>query len=112
MRMFQRAAVVAAAIAGLSTLGAGVGFAGDNGEAPPPISAVANSSASAVAFGGDYFTVPQGQPEAQPQGEPEGQPEGQPEAQPEAQPEEQQPEAQPEEHKNPEDEQGYEQGEE
>ncbi|MFI6434812.1 hypothetical protein [Streptomyces sp. NPDC050759] len=99
MRMFQRAAVVAAAIAGLSTLGAGVGFAGDNGEAPPPISAVANSSANAVAFGGDYYTLPQAQPEGQPEAQPEAQPEQQPEAQPaEAQPEEQQPEAQPEEH--------------
>jgi len=97
--MFQRAAVVAAAIAGLSTLGAGVGFAGDNGEAPPPISAVANSSANAVAFGGgDYYTLPEAQPEAQPEGQPEAQPEAQPEEQPqpEAQPEEQQPEAQPE----------------
>ncbi|KQW15536.1 hypothetical protein ASD08_27120 [Streptomyces sp. Root369] len=96
--MFQRAAVVAAAIAGLSTLGAGVGFAGDNGEAPPPISAVANSSASAVAFGGDYYTLPQAQPEGQPEAQPEE--EQQPEAQPQAQPEEQpeaQPEAQPEE---------------
>ncbi|MGX1474823.1 UNVERIFIED_CONTAM: putative membrane protein [Streptomyces canus] len=94
MRMFQRAAVVAVAIAGLSTLGAGVGFAGDNGEAPPPISAVANSSANAVAFGGgDYYTLP-----AQPEGQPEAQPEAQPEEQqPEAQPEAQQPEAQPEE---------------
>ncbi|MFJ9004382.1 hypothetical protein [Streptomyces canus] len=91
MRMFQRAAVVAATIAGLSTLGAGVGFAGDNGEAPPPISAVANSSANAVAFGGgDYYTLPEGQPEGQPEAQPEEQP------QPEAQPEEQQPEAQPE----------------
>ncbi|MCX4860119.1 hypothetical protein [Streptomyces canus] len=97
MRMFQRAAVVAAAIAGLSTLGAGVGFAGDNGEAPPPISAVANSSANAVAFGGDYYTLPQAQPEGQPEAQPEAQPEEQ--QQPEAQPEEQQqqPEAQPEE---------------
>ncbi|MDT0486940.1 MULTISPECIES: hypothetical protein [Streptomyces] len=98
MRMFQRAAVVAAAIAGLSTLGAGVGFAGDNGEAPPPISAVANSSASAVAFGGDYYTLPQAQPEGQPEAQPEEQ--QQPEAQPQAQPEEQpeaEPEAQPEE---------------
>jgi len=96
--MFQRAAVVAAAIAGLSALGAGVGFAGDNGEAPPPISAVANSSANAVAFGGDYYTLPQAQPEGQPEGQPEAQPEGQPEEQqPEAQPEaQQQPEAQPE----------------
>lgn len=91
MRMFQRAAVVAAAIAGLSTLGAGVGFAGDNGEAPPPISAVANSSANAVAFGGDYYTLPQAQPEGQPEAQPEEQ------QQPEAQPEAQQPEAQPEE---------------
>ncbi|MBW8801290.1 MAG: hypothetical protein JF597_49415 [Streptomyces sp.] len=98
MRMFQRAAVVAAAIAGLSTLGAGVGFAGDNGEAPPPISAVANSSANAVAFGGDYYTLPQAQPEGQPEAQPEGQPEEQqPEAQPEAQQPEAQPEAQPEE---------------
>ncbi|MFJ8313033.1 MULTISPECIES: hypothetical protein [unclassified Streptomyces] len=49
MRKFQRAAVVAAAIAGLSTLGAGVSFAHDGGG----VTAVASSQANAVAnYGG------------------------------------------------------------
>ncbi|WP_209445487.1 hypothetical protein [Streptomyces roseochromogenus] len=51
MRKFQRAAVVAAAVAGLSALGAGVSFAGGYG-APPQVTAVANSQATAVAVGG------------------------------------------------------------
>ncbi|MGJ5751652.1 hypothetical protein FB563_4002 [Streptomyces puniciscabiei] len=53
MRKFQRAAVVMAAVAGLSTLGIGVSFAGgqdqDHDSTPPTITAVANSSANAVA---------------------------------------------------------------
>lgn len=54
MRRFQRTAVVAAALAGLSTLGAGVSFA-DGYDAPPRITAVANSQATAVAtYGGGY----------------------------------------------------------
>ncbi|MFF7351634.1 MULTISPECIES: hypothetical protein [Streptomyces] len=60
MRKFQRAAVVAAAVAGLSALGVGVSFAGGYDEAsqqtPPQINAVANSSANAVATWGGYFT--------------------------------------------------------
>ncbi|MER6069988.1 hypothetical protein ACFYZB_20770 [Streptomyces sp. NPDC001852] len=51
MRKIQRVAVVAAAVAGLSALGAGVSFAGGYG-APPQITAVANSQATAVAVGG------------------------------------------------------------
>lgn len=51
MHRIQRAAVVAATVAGLSTLGVGVSFAGGN-DAPPQITAVANSQASAVAAGG------------------------------------------------------------
>ncbi|MEU1704168.1 hypothetical protein ABZ478_02030 [Streptomyces sp. NPDC005706] len=94
MRKFQRAALVAAAVAGLSFLGAGASFAGEN-DAPPSISAVANSSANAVAVGGGYYTQPQGQPEEQPQAQQEGQPEEQPQAQPQ------------EEQKNDEPEQGY-----
>ncbi|MER6569241.1 hypothetical protein ABT288_24425 [Streptomyces sp. NPDC001093] len=57
MRKFQRAAVVAAAVAGLSTLGVGVSFAGGQGQeevAPPSITAVANSSANAVATWGGF----------------------------------------------------------
>ncbi|ANP56117.1 hypothetical protein J2Z21_003965 [Streptomyces griseochromogenes] len=51
MRRFQRAAVVAAAVAGLSALGVCVSFADDY--CPPPrITAVANSQANAVAIGG------------------------------------------------------------
>ncbi|MEU8030386.1 hypothetical protein [Streptomyces sp. NPDC049099] len=56
MRKFQRAAVVAAAVAGLSTLGVGVSFAGGYDDTPPQINAVANSSANAVATWGGYFT--------------------------------------------------------
>ncbi|MFE3638890.1 hypothetical protein [Streptomyces sp. NPDC059168] len=78
MRKFQRAAIVAAAVAGLSVLGAGAGFAGEY-DAPPAISAVANSSANAVAVGGGYYVQPQGRPEERPQAEPqEGRPQGQP----------------------------------
>ncbi|MGW1585762.1 hypothetical protein [Streptomyces sp. NPDC002386] len=78
-------------MAGLSVLGAGASFAGEN-DAPPAISAVANSSANAVAVGGGYYVQPQGQPEEQPQ----------------AQPQEEQPQGQPqEEEKNSEPEQGY-----
>ncbi|GGW23911.1 hypothetical protein [Streptomyces alanosinicus] len=51
MRRIQRAAVVAAAVAGLSALGAGITFADGYG-APPQIIAVANSQATAVAVGG------------------------------------------------------------
>ncbi|KOV64993.1 hypothetical protein [Streptomyces sp. MMG1121] len=69
MRKFQRVAVVAAAIAGLSALGAGVSSAAGNEDAPPQITAVANSSANAVAVGGGYYTQPQGQPQGQQQDE-------------------------------------------
>ncbi|GEK00867.1 MULTISPECIES: hypothetical protein [unclassified Streptomyces] len=95
MRKFQRAALVAAAVAGLSLFGAGASFAGEN-DAPPSISAVANSSANAVAVGGN-FVQPQGQPEGQPEEQPQAQ--GQPEEQPQGQPQEEQ--------KNDEPEQGY-----
>ncbi|KOU36450.1 hypothetical protein [Streptomyces sp. WM6378] len=47
MRKFQRAAAVAAAVAGLSILGAGVSFAHDGG-----VTAVASSQANAVANNG------------------------------------------------------------
>ncbi|MFJ9814590.1 hypothetical protein ACIRU3_04830 [Streptomyces sp. NPDC101151] len=60
MRKFQRAAVVAAAVAGLSTFGVGVSFAGGGyDDAPPQLTAVANSSANAVATWGGYYTEPQ-----------------------------------------------------
>jgi len=67
MRKFQRAAIVVAAVAGLSAFGAGVSSAHGNDDAPPQITAVANSSANAVAVGGGYYTVP---PQAGPQGQP------------------------------------------
>ncbi|KUM96382.1 hypothetical protein AQI95_42460 [Streptomyces yokosukanensis] len=51
MRRFQRAAVVVAAVAGLSALGVGVSYAGGY-DAPPQLTAVANSQANAVAVGG------------------------------------------------------------
>ncbi|MGW7528156.1 hypothetical protein [Streptomyces sp. NPDC054783] len=47
MRTFQRAALVAAVVAGLSTLGAGVGFA-DGNDGPHQVSAVASAQATAV----------------------------------------------------------------
>ncbi|MEU0333237.1 hypothetical protein [Streptomyces sp. NPDC006193] len=83
MRKFQRAAVVAATIVGLSALGAGVGFANGNDDAAPGITAVANSSANAVAVGGGYYVQPQAQPEGQHEGQPEGQPEEQKHGEPE-----------------------------
>ncbi|WP_151477181.1 hypothetical protein [Streptomyces albicerus] len=55
MRKFQRVAVVAAAIAGLSTIGAGVSFAHGEGEGDgfDGVTAVASSQANAVAnYGG------------------------------------------------------------
>ncbi|MEU2621239.1 hypothetical protein ABZ642_24370 [Streptomyces sp. NPDC007157] len=84
MRKFQRAAVVAAAIAGLSFVGAGASFAAGGEDAGQGVTAVANSSANAVAVGSGYYgpaAQPQGQPEAQPEAQPQGQPEGQPEEQ-------------------------------
>ncbi|MFE5400631.1 hypothetical protein ACFQ9Z_04365 [Streptomyces sp. NPDC056580] len=93
MRKFQRAALVAAAVAGLSFFGAGASFAGEN-DAPPSISAVANSSANAVAVGGNFVQPQEGQEE-----HPEAQPEGQPQEEPQGQPQEEQ--------KNDEPEQGY-----
>ncbi|MEV7991611.1 hypothetical protein AB0O67_06765 [Streptomyces sp. NPDC086077] len=66
MRKFQRAAVVAVAVAGLSAFGAGVSFAGD-GENAVPVSAVANSSATALAVGGGYYAQPQAEKKAGPE---------------------------------------------
>ncbi|MEV6111364.1 hypothetical protein AB0L59_02335 [Streptomyces sp. NPDC052109] len=75
MRKFQRVAVVAAAIAGLSALGAGVSFAAGGEDAPPQITAVANSTANAVAIGGNNTQEEKGEPKAGPQDEHEqGQP--------------------------------------
>jgi hypothetical protein len=67
MRKFQRAAVVAAAVAGLSTLGVGVSFAGGY-DAPgyPTISAVANSQANALATWGGPDAHGYAAPEAAP----------------------------------------------
>ncbi|MFG2604822.1 hypothetical protein ACGFT2_14925 [Streptomyces sp. NPDC048514] len=71
MRKFQRAAVVAVAVAGLSALGAGVSFAGGD-DGGVPVSAVANSSANAVAVGGGYYYAqPQEQGPSQPAAGPE-----------------------------------------
>lgn len=66
MRKFQRVAVVVAAVAGLSAFGAGVSSAAGGEDAPPQVTAVANSSANAVAVGGSY-APPQAGPEAGPQ---------------------------------------------
>ncbi|MEU6279032.1 hypothetical protein [Streptomyces sp. NPDC047028] len=85
MRKFQRVAVVAAAVAGISFLGAGVSSAAGGEDAPPQITAVANSTANAVATGGDYlYNMPATQPEMQPAAQPEEQ-QAQPEAQPQVQ---------------------------
>ncbi|MFE9449301.1 hypothetical protein [Streptomyces sp. NPDC006739] len=65
MRKFQRAAVVAAVVAGLSALGVGVSFAGgQEDDAPPQLTAVANSQANAVATWGGYYNQPRYTPEA------------------------------------------------
>lgn len=74
MRKFQRVALVAAAVAGLSFLGAGVSSAAGGEDAPPQITAVANSTANALAVGGGYYAGPE-------QGPAQGQPEGQPQEQ-------------------------------
>jgi hypothetical protein len=74
MRKFQRVAVVAAAVAGLSFLGAGVSSAAGGEDAPPQITAVANSSANALAVGGGYYAGPQEQPQGQEQGQEQGKP--------------------------------------
>ncbi|MFJ4467845.1 hypothetical protein ACIP2X_10275 [Streptomyces sp. NPDC089424] len=58
MRKIMRAAVVAVAVAGLSTFGAGVGFAGEE-EGAPPVIAEAHSSADATAVGGDFVIDPE-----------------------------------------------------
>ncbi|MFB9463071.1 hypothetical protein [Streptomyces cinereospinus] len=73
MRKFQRAAVVAVAVAGLSAFGAGVSFAGDEG--PVPVSAVANSSATALAVGGGYYALPQEEKKAGPEERQQAEPE-------------------------------------
>ncbi|KOV95182.1 hypothetical protein [Streptomyces sp. NRRL B-3648] len=52
---------------GLSTLGAGVGFAYGGDDAAPGVTAVANSSANAVAVGGGYYVQPQDKHEGQPE---------------------------------------------
>ncbi|MBX9398304.1 hypothetical protein K4749_33115 [Streptomyces sp. TRM72054] len=73
MRKFQRAAVVAAAVAGLSTLGVGVSFA--NGGDAPQITAVANSQANAVAtWGGAPYDQPKAAPHSAPYAAPQAAP--------------------------------------
>ncbi|EST25057.1 hypothetical protein [Streptomyces roseochromogenus] len=71
MRKFQRAAVVAAAVAGLSVLGVGVSFAGggeDHEQPSQEYTAVANSSANAVATYGGYNTHGRGHDDPAPEG--------------------------------------------
>ncbi|MGW1542181.1 hypothetical protein ACWCPM_18425 [Streptomyces sp. NPDC002309] len=58
MFQFKRAAVVAVAVAGLSTFGAGVSFAGEE-EGAPPVIAEAHSKADATAVGGDFVIQPE-----------------------------------------------------
>lgn len=68
MRKFQRAAIVAAAIAGLSTLGAGVSFANDGYDGG--VTAIASSQANAVANSGGPHGHPHGGPHGGPHGAP------------------------------------------
>ncbi|MFI9613302.1 hypothetical protein ACIHCM_16805 [Streptomyces sp. NPDC052023] len=58
MFKFQRAAVVAVAVAGLSAFGAGVSVANE-GESVPPVVAEAYSTANATAVGGDFVVEPE-----------------------------------------------------
>ncbi|MGP4043300.1 hypothetical protein [Streptomyces sp. 2A115] len=70
MRKFQRAAVVAAAIAGLSAIGAGVSFANDGYDGG--VTAIASSQANAVAnWGGAPHGHPHSGPHAAPSFAPE-----------------------------------------
>ncbi|MBT2506586.1 hypothetical protein J7I98_11900 [Streptomyces sp. ISL-98] len=64
MRKFQRAAIVAAAVAGLSTLGAGVSFANDGYDGG--VTAIASSQANAVANSGGPHGHPHGGPHGAP----------------------------------------------
>ena len=67
MRKFQRVAVVAAAIAGLSAFGAGVSFAHDHGHNDDEgVTAVANSQSNAVAYDDDSRSGRHGSPDAAP----------------------------------------------
>lgn len=66
MRKFQRVAVVAAAIAGLSAFGAGVSFAHDHGHDDEGVTAVANSQSNAVAYDDDSRSGRHGSPDAAP----------------------------------------------
>ncbi|MER6566680.1 hypothetical protein ABT288_10895 [Streptomyces sp. NPDC001093] len=66
MRTFQRAALVAAVVAGLSTLGAGVGFA-EGTDGPHEVSAVASAHATAVVTWG----APHSEEHSRPGHEPE-----------------------------------------
>ncbi|MGC9543211.1 hypothetical protein [Streptomyces sp. UG1] len=78
MRRFQRVAVVAAAVAGMSAFGMGAGsaFAHDNDWDGQAVTAVATSQANAVAtWGAPYgkaapHTAPQAAPYAAPQAAP------------------------------------------
>ncbi|GAA3796808.1 hypothetical protein GCM10022403_033420 [Streptomyces coacervatus] len=69
MRKFQRVAVVAAAIAGLSALGGGVSFAhdhDDHGRDDDGVTALANSQSNAVAYDDDSHSGRHGSPDAAP----------------------------------------------
>lgn len=97
MRRFQRVAVVAAAVAGLSAFGVGAGsaFAGDEGYDGQAVTAVATSTANAVATAGAPYdkaavaphAAPQAAPEVAPQAAPEAAPQVAPEAAPQVAPE-------------------------
>ncbi|MFF4508362.1 hypothetical protein [Streptomyces sp. NPDC001401] len=66
MRKFQRVAVVAAAIAGLSALGAGVSFAHEHDHDDDGVTALANSQSNAVAYDDDSHSGRHGSPDAAP----------------------------------------------
>ncbi|MFC8245343.1 hypothetical protein [Streptomyces chartreusis] len=88
MRRFQRVAVVAAAVAGLSAFGVGAGsaFAGDEGYDGQAVTAVATSTANAVATAGAPYDKAAAAPHAAPQAAPEVAPQAAPQVAPEAAP--------------------------
>ncbi|GHH27790.1 hypothetical protein [Streptomyces lanatus] len=88
MRRFQRVAVVAAAVAGLSAFGIGAGsaFAHEDDWDGQAVTAVANSSANAVATSGAPYGKDAGAPYAAPEAAPQAAPQAAPVAAPEAAP--------------------------
>ncbi|WP_405584642.1 hypothetical protein [Streptomyces sp. NBC_01092] len=89
MRRFQRVAVVAAAVAGLSAFGVGAGsaFAHEDDWDGQAVTAVATSTANAVATWGAPHDKAAAAPEAAPAVAPQAAPQAAPEAAPQIAPE-------------------------